>query len=130
MERQARFYNEPSKTLSAAAMRLVLNYAWPGNIRELANAMEHAYVLTPGRLVDPSALPTQIVASGLVVSTKAGIPTLEEAKRQLLIQALEFTRFRKVAAAQLLGIERRALNRMLAKFNISLSQLRHSTAKN
>ena len=58
------FYNEPAKILSPEAKQLLMNYAWPGNIRELANAIERAYVLTPSREILPAALPMEIMLSG------------------------------------------------------------------
>jgi DNA-binding NtrC family response regulator len=130
LERQSQFYNEPAKILSPETKQLLMKYAWPGNIRELANAIERAYVLTPAREILPAALPMEIMLSNVAAAQQTGIPKLEDAKRELVIQAMRFTGFRKLAAAQLLGIERRALNRMLRKFNISLNQLKHSTAKN
>jgi DNA-binding NtrC family response regulator len=130
LQRQSQFYNEPAKTLSADTKRLLTNYAWPGNIRELANAIERAYVLSPGREILPAALPMEVMLTDISMRQQAGIPKLEDAKKQLVIEALRFAGGRKLAAAQLLGIERRALNRMIRKFNISLSQLKHSTAKN
>jgi DNA-binding NtrC family response regulator len=130
LQRQSQFYNEPAKTLSSDAKRLLTNYGWPGNIRELANAMERAYVLSPGREILPAALPMEVMLTDISKRQQTGIPKLEEAKKQLVIEALRFAGGRKLAAAQLLGIERRALNRMIRKFNISLSQLKHSTAKN
>ena len=130
LRRQSQFYNEPAKTLSSDTKRLLTNYAWPGNIRELANAIERAYVLSPGRDILPAVLPMEVMLTDISKRQQAGIPKLEEAKKQLVIEALRFAGGRKLAAAQLLGIERRALNRMIQKFNISLSQLKHSTAKN
>ena len=53
---QAAFYAEEPKYLSESAKKLLLNYAWPGNIRELANAIERAYVLTPGREIQSASL--------------------------------------------------------------------------
>jgi transcriptional regulator with PAS, ATPase and Fis domain len=130
LERQSQFYNEPKKILAPETKHLFLNYSWPGNIRELANAIERACVLSPSREILPAVLPMEIVLSDVSLGQQAGIPKLEEAKKQLVIEALRFTGCRKLAAAQLLGIERRALNRMIRKFNISLSQLKNSTAKN
>jgi transcriptional regulator with PAS, ATPase and Fis domain len=60
---QSSFYNEPSKVLSADAKKLLLNHAWPGNIRELANAMERAYVLTIGQEIQPAVLPFEIIVA-------------------------------------------------------------------
>lgn len=130
LERQAKFYNEPAKTFSQQAKQLLLNYAWPGNIRELANAIERVYVLTPSRQILPTAFPMEMVLDEAATAECSGIPKLEDAKRRLVIQALRSTGFRKLAAAKLLGIERRALNRMIRQFDLSPTQLKHSTAKN
>lgn len=130
LQRQSQFYNEPAKTLSSDAKRLLTNYAWPGNIRELANAIERAYVLSPGREILPAVLPMEVMLTDISMRQQAGIPRLEDAKKQLIIEALRFTGYRKLAAAQLLGVERRSFNRMMHKFNISIAQLKHTTVKN
>jgi DNA-binding NtrC family response regulator len=130
LRRQSLFYNEPEKNLSSDAKRLIMNYQWPGNIRELANAIERAYVLSSGREILPAALPMEVMLTDISIRQQAGIPKLEDAKKQLVIEALRFTGCRKLAAAQLLGIERRTLNRMMHKFNITLTQLKHTAATN
>ncbi|MDO8303251.1 MAG: sigma-54 dependent transcriptional regulator [Sedimentisphaerales bacterium] len=130
LRRQSQFYNEPAKMLSPDSKRLLTTYSWPGNIRELANAIERAYVLSPGREILPAALPMELLLTDISKRQQTGIPRLEDAKKQLVIEALRFTGYRKLAAAQLLGVERRSLNRMMHKFNLSIAQLKHATAKN
>jgi DNA-binding NtrC family response regulator len=115
---QSTFYAEPAKTFSESVKRLLLNYAWPGNVRELANAVERAYVLTPGPEIQPSVMPFEIIISESPSYPKDQLPTLDEVKRKVITQVLEYTKGRKIAAARILGIERRQLNRMLDKLNI------------
>jgi len=55
------------------------------------------------------------------------LPTLDEVKRKIVTQTLEHTRGRKIAAAKILGVERRKLNRLIEKLNISLEQIRKSS---
>jgi len=119
---QSSFYNEPSKVLSADAKQLLLNYAWPGNIRELANAMERAYVLTIDQEIQPAVLPFEIIVADSELYPKHELPTLDEVKRKIITQTLEYTRGRKIAAAKILGIERRKLNRLIEKLNISVTE--------
>jgi DNA-binding NtrC family response regulator len=126
---QSAFYNEPSKTFSEAAKRLLLNYSWPGNIRELANAIERAYVLTPGLEIQPSVMPFEVIISDSSAYPKNELPTLDEVKRKVITQTLEYTKGRKIAAARILGIERRQLNRMLDKLNISVTEKSESDDK-
>jgi DNA-binding NtrC family response regulator len=121
---QATFYGEPPKVLSPTAKKLLLNYAWPGNIRELANAMERAYILTPSRQIQPAAIPFEVIIADSQLYPKHELPTLDEVKRRIITHTLEFTEGRKLAAARILGIERRRLNRLIGKLNISLSQIK------
>lgn len=117
---QAGFYSEPPKVLSSTAKKLLLNYSWPGNIRELANAIERAYVLTVGREIQPAVLPFEIIIADSTPYPEHELPTLDEVKHKVITQTLEFTKGRKLAAAKILGIERRRLNRLIEKLNISL----------
>ncbi|MDD5327942.1 MAG: sigma-54 dependent transcriptional regulator [Phycisphaerae bacterium] len=119
---QSIFYGEPLKVLSSTAKELLLNYAWPGNIRELSNAMERAYVLTTGTEIQPVVLPFEVIIADSPAYPKHEMPTLDEVKRKIITQTLEFTKGRKIAAAKILGVERRCLNRLIDKLNISLSQ--------
>ncbi len=115
---QAAFYNEPPKILNPSAEKLLLNYSWPGNVRELANAIERAYVLTAGREIQPAAMPFEIIIADSPSYPQHELPTLDEVKRKIITHTLEFTRGRKLAAAKILGIERRSLNRLIEKLNI------------
>jgi DNA-binding NtrC family response regulator len=118
---QAVFYSEPAKVFSEPVKRLMLNYAWPGNVRELANAVERAYVLTQGSEIQPAVMPFAIIISDTPSYPKDQMPTLDDVKRRVITQTLEYTRGRKIAAARILGIERRQLNRLIDKLNIRTS---------
>jgi len=124
---QAAFYGEPPKVLSPTAKNLLINYAWPGNVRELANAMERAYILTPCRQIQPAAMPFEIIIADSPSYPEHELPTLDEVKRRIIAQTLEFTKGRKLAAARILGVERRRLNRLIDKLNIPLSQIKKNT---
>lgn len=121
LENLSRFYGEPSKKLSAQTEQLLLRYRWPGNVRELSNAMERAYVLSRGSVIEPSVLPPEILM-GVSSRTDSPLPTLDEANQRLLQEALRMTKGRKLEAAKILGIERRRLNRLLEKLNIEPAQ--------
>lgn len=125
LNNQAVFYNEPRKILNAAAQEMLLKYEWPGNVRELANAMERAYVLTLGEEIRPASLPVELVIAQSKQYPKHELPTLDEVKRRIVIQTLEYTDGRKLAAAKILGIERRSLNRLIEKLDIPLSKIRN-----
>jgi DNA-binding NtrC family response regulator len=122
LHNQAFFYNEPPKSLGELAKRLLLSYAWPGNVRELANAIERAYVLTPGPEIQPAVMPFEIIIADLPSYPKDQMLTLDEAKRRVITQTLEYTKGRRIAASRILGIERRQLNRLIEKLNIPATQ--------
>jgi len=115
---QSAFYDEPAKVLSPTVKKLLLNYSWPGNVRELANAIERAYVLTAVKEIQPAVLPFEIIISESQSYPKSELPTLDEVQRKVITQTLNFTRGRKIAAAKILGVERRKLNRLIEKLDI------------
>ncbi|MGA2680073.1 MAG: sigma-54 dependent transcriptional regulator [Sedimentisphaerales bacterium] len=118
---QARFYGESPKVFSKQVKGLLLNYAWPGNVRELANAVERAYVLTSGRETQSAVLPFELIIAdspSYLKDLKDQLPTLDEVKRRVITQTLEYTKGRRIAAAKILDIERRQLNRLMEKLNI------------
>ncbi len=122
---QAVFYGEPAKRIGRQVQELLLGYSWPGNVRELANAMERAYVLTAGDEIQAAALPFEIIVADYSSYPQNELPRLDDVKRKVISRTLEFTQGKKMAAAKILGIERRQLNRLIDRLNISLSQTRH-----
>ena len=123
---QSQFYSEPPKRLSEAAVDMLLKYHWPGNVRELANAMERAYVLTMGDQIKPAVLPVELIIADSTQYPQHELPTLDDVKRRIVIRTLEYTRGRKMAAAQILGIERRSLNRLIEKLEIPLDNIKEA----
>ncbi len=99
--------------LSAPVADALERYAWPGNIRELQNAMERAALLSRGEVVLPEHLPNRVRA---VASTPPPPPPepaeavrLEEIERQTILHTLREQGFNRTATARVLGISRRAL---------------------
>src|SRR4029078_10299283 len=89
------------------AMRILEQYAWPGNVREVRNVIERAVILSSGEFIEPKHLPPLVAgASGpfkAAVSLEPGT-TVEEAERRLILMTLEHTRDNKTAAAEILGL--------------------------
>jgi DNA-binding NtrC family response regulator len=114
---EAQLYDELGKRLAPETRKCLLTYSWPGNVRELANAMQRAFALAPDRTIMSSELPQEVIAPTRGDSM-APFPTLEDAERDLLAKALRYTGGRRMAAAQLLGVERRRLNRLIRDLGI------------
>jgi DNA-binding NtrC family response regulator len=103
-------------------MDLFRRYSWPGNIRELENTLERAALFVKGDSIGIEDLPERLVAQpqsrGSFALPSEGI-VLEDVERDLIVQALERTGWKKAAAARLLGLTRRALGYRVEKFGLA-----------
>jgi transcriptional regulator with PAS, ATPase and Fis domain len=125
LKKLSRFYSEPAKTLSPQSQRILQEYPWPGNVRQLANAVERAYVLTQGDLIEAEALPPEILLEKRVAGKEGALLSLNAANERLIVEALRRSKGQKATAAKILGIDRRKLNRMMEKLNIEAAQIRN-----
>jgi transcriptional regulator with PAS, ATPase and Fis domain len=109
----------PPRTLSQPALRALMDYNWPGNIRELENAIEHAVAMSGReRELTPAMLPEEIQAGHApAVLSQITIPDeginfttmVEQLERDLIMRSLEKTRGNKRQAAKLLNLSRTTL---------------------
>ena len=107
--------------ISAAALRLLLQYDWPGNVRELENAIERAVLLETTDTLQVSNLPPQlspIVPPRWSSSAPATVLPLAEVERQALLHAIETSRGNLAEAARALRVHRGTLYRKLKKYNL------------
>jgi transcriptional regulator with PAS, ATPase and Fis domain len=128
LDNQSSFYNEPLKELDGRAEEILLKYHWPGNVRELANAMERAYILSNGGKITADVLPQEILMADYTGGGNGSLPTLDEVKKKLIKQALEMTGGKKIAAAKILGVERRKLNRMIESLGVEVDAIKKNSA--
>ena len=105
---------------STDALRELRAYGWPGNIRELRNAVERAMLLSDGPWLEPVDFPALTgaapVAAGL--SLPAEGVNLEELERSLVVQALERAGGNQTRAATLLGLNRDQIRYRIEKFGL------------
>ena len=103
-------------TLSDAALAALVDYRWPGNIRELKNALWRATILADGAPIGPEHLGLGAAAAPAPDAPPAdGVVTLADAERRAIDAALAATRGNKARAAALLGIARSTLNEKLRR---------------
>ena len=119
------------KRLSAGALRVVMSYAWPGNVREFEHVLERAALLGEGEVITERDLPAQLTAPGheLAVALPEDALALPEAtarivrevERELIRRALGRTAGNRTEAARLLRISRRALVYKLKTYGLGRS---------
>lgn len=116
--------NKDITAMSAEAMELLYNYDWPGNIRELINAIDYSFVLCPGGEIRPEHLPSVLTQSQPteMLPEKSPLPL---DRRQQLLDALHQSGKNKSRAAELLGISRVTLWKQLKKYNITVNKAAH-----
>jgi two-component system response regulator PilR (NtrC family) len=129
VQKSCRSNNLPPRTLSQDAIRALMNYSWPGNIRQLENAIEHSVAMTgQEREIQASALPDDIIqpASSLLLPSVA-IPdeginftsVVSQLEKELIVRCLEKTGGNKRQAARLLQLSRTTLIDKLHRLNLS-----------
>jgi two-component system response regulator HydG len=119
LDSQAKLYDEPGKTLHLETLKILQRYYWPGNVRELANAMEYAYIKSKTLVVEPAALPVEVLLGEVLLPAQEdAFMDFGEFQRRLVIHALQKTNGRKMAAARLLKIDHRKLARLVEEFNL------------
>ena len=108
-----------------AAAEALAGHAWPGNVRELQHAVERAVFLGRGRLVDASDLPATVLAGGPLNRPSAGglKAALVTPERQLILDALERSGWRRDVAARSLGINRTTLYKKLKRLGLAVADL-------
>jgi len=105
-------------------MALLAAHPWPGNVRELEHAIERAVILTQNPVLLPHDLPPDIQAAAQTrTRADAEVLPLREMERRHLLFALERAGGNRKKAAEWLGVTRRTLYRMAARYKIDLSQL-------
>jgi two-component system response regulator HydG len=103
---------------SSEAMRRLLDYSWPGNVREIENSIEHAAVLAKGKVIEISDLPA-LIRQPVTGPPAGSVMTMVENERKLLIEVLAECSWNKKAAAHRLGISRSTLYDKLRKYQIT-----------
>ena len=118
--RHAKKCNRNVTGISAEALACLRNYDWPGNIRELENAMERAVVIGSSETIQPEDLP-----EGLEESSQRGeaLPAkyheaIRELKKQMILNALEQAGGGMTEAAKLLGVHANYLHRLMRNLEL------------
>ncbi len=122
LERSARELKRPRLAFASRTLDVMGAYAWPGNVRQLKNAVERMAVLAPGDELTPDLLPPEVLAGPVAGSGDRDSLDYREAmtacKRRLVLEALSRTAGNQTKAAELLGLQRSYLNRLMKDLDI------------
>ena len=122
----------PHKRLAGAAMTVLQQFDWPGNVRQLENVLERAVGFSEGDQIsrqliarflgdgEIAAPSTGFIADPDDVETEGEWPTLEQSERDLIQRTLEHTGFQRSATARMLQIDYRRLVRLIQKHSLEL----------
>jgi len=109
--------------LTPDTRKMMVDYGWPGNVRQLESAIERAILLCEGDLITIEDLPLEVrqeagpAAQGMFKLPPEGI-SFEDVERDLIMQAMEQTDYNITKSAKLLGLTFRTLQYRLEKFGI------------
>jgi DNA-binding NtrC family response regulator len=115
----------PLRRLSPEALGALMAYGWPGNVRELENVLERLALGATGATLDLEDLPAvfrERPPASLEVPLFDGLPSLEQMEKRYLAHVLEVLKGNRTRAAEVLGIDRRTLYRMMERFGMGGEQ--------
>lgn len=99
--------------ISKEALNFLLNYDFPGNVRELENIIEYSFIICDGDIIEISHLPKRLFPSKSNSYLK-----FEDMKRDAILETLKITNCNLSQTAQILGVHRSTLYRYLSKLKI------------
>lgn len=113
------------KSISEEAIKILMDYAFPGNIRELENFIERAVIVSPYDVLEPSSLPKTITSGRLkgkddegIISLTSDNLRLEDVEIYVIKNALEKNDYNQTKSAIALGISRKQLITKMKKYNL------------
>jgi DNA-binding NtrC family response regulator len=117
-------------------MQSLTAYSWPGNVRELENVIERAITLNQGGVITSEDLPARIrlqpspetppLSADDLEDLFSGLPNLDEIERRYILHVLDATGNNRKRTAEILGINRKTLYRMAARFQIEFTHGRYA----
>src|SRR5690349_21675707 len=130
LEKFSREHGKVIKRISTPAIDMLMSYHWPGNVREMENALERAILVCDGQVIHAHHLPPSLQtadASGTVthVSLQDAVSAYE---RDLIQDALKTTRGNRAKAARLLDTTERILNYKVQGYGIDVRRFRPTDA--
>jgi DNA-binding NtrC family response regulator len=117
LQRGARVHGRMGVTFSEPVKKMLSSYSWPGNVREMRNAIERALVFSGGASLIVEDFPESVRSAES--SYGGGLRSLDDMERDAIRATLEATRYKIGKSAQILGISRKTLLDKRKKYGLS-----------
>ena len=108
--------------ISDSVLTLLMQHSFPGNIRELENIIEYAFILCPGGLIQENHLPDSFQAGETTnpfqIDTGSGNLSLEQIEKQAILNSLQRNRWKKMMTCRELGISKDTLRRKIERYDL------------
>jgi two-component system response regulator AtoC len=151
LDRLANLYPKKPVSVTPDAMRFLVSYDWPGNIREMKNLLERMFLIIPDETIDVDDFPEDFMEGvseqdrGVLLNRRdafsvrkqtyslsdSPVPSLKEARQRLekdlILEALTITGGQRSKAAELLQIKPRTLRQKMSEYQIQFARTRNST---
>jgi len=118
LRRLAPVHGHADATIDPHAMRILQAYGWPGNARELKNAIEHALIFAKEPVLRAEDFPSILKAAGDAHARSDSQKSLKDLERDAIAATLESTHYRIARAAEILGISRKTLLEKRKKYGL------------
>ncbi len=118
LERAHTRLHRPPKQVAAAAMRILYDYSWPGNVRQLRNCIERLVALAEGPVIHADDLPKEMRAPRAASAVLDLETAVQETEKATILAALAQSNHHRERAAQLLGISPRTLRYKLNRYGL------------
>ena len=119
VEQYSRQYGRGTVRIADKVSRMLTDYSWPGNIRELKNCIESSVVLAKGNIIQLEDLPPQVTQKEGEAKSSITInlpTTMEDAEKKIILSTIEYCAGNKSRASELLDIGRKTLHRKLNEY--------------
>jgi len=105
--------------ITSDTMQILMDYTWPGNVKELENSIQHAFLLASEK-VERELLPSRILHEVLKEKNE-GITSFEENEKRFLMKILQENNWNKLKVAKQLNVSRSTLYSKLNKYNLTIN---------
>ena len=135
LDQHCKEMGKPRKKLASAAMRRLVEYDWPGNMRQLSNEMKRVAVMVRASTISEDALDLTIKRTAQGANIPEGLERkslpdiLGELEEQIIKDTLMACQFNQVRTAEQLGISRQGLIKKINRYHIPVKELRDEVYK-